>query len=54
MHSFQQKVSKLIDQGYIFMTMYGIKGQNFKSSFTEMASLFGFCNNSFASTGWFF
>ena len=42
--NFSRKLSKLIDQMHLFMKMYGIKGQLCKSSFTELASLFWFCN----------
>ena len=41
---FSQNVSKLIDMVYLFMKNHGIKGQFSRSSFKEMASLFGFCN----------
>ena len=40
-------VSKLIDQVYLFIKMYGVKGKLSRTYFGEMGSFFGFCNTIF-------
>ena len=47
MLNFQWIVSKLIDQVYLFIKMYGVKGELFRTYFREMGSFFGFCNTIF-------
>ena len=47
MLNFQWIVSKLIDQVYLFIKMYGVKGELFRIYFREMGSFFGFCNTIF-------
>ena len=47
MLNFQWIVSKLIDQVYLFIKMYGVKGELFRTYFRKMGSFFGFCNTIF-------
>ena len=53
MHRFQQKVSKFKEQAYHIIKMYCIKEQLCKSCFMDLASLLGFLNIFFESTGRF-
>ena len=47
MLNFPWIVSKLIDQVYLFIKMYGVKGKLSRTYFREMGSFFGFCNTIF-------
>ena len=40
----KKKLSKLIDQVYFFIKMYGVKGKLYRTSFKGMASFYGFRN----------
>ena len=43
MLNFQLIVSKLLDLKYLFINMYGVKGQLSSTYFREIGSFFGFC-----------